>query len=149
MNDMININIEGLDDRTKVCINNDPNKVIELNLGDMNVLTRYKNSEVKIQNIANSFSTMNNNVADEDVINNTAKLVSDLDTQLREIVNYIFDYDVCTVLAGNGSMVDICNGELRFVKILNALLVLYGKNLTDTTSKVAPDVEQAVSKYID
>ena len=73
--------------------------------------------------------------------------LSTIDNGMREQINYIFDSDVCSVCADNGSMYDLINGEFRYEVIITALSKLYEDNIAKESKKVQARIKKHTAKY--
>ena len=71
---------------------------------------------------------------DEKDILKLADSLKDIDTKIRDIVDYIFDSNVSEICAPYGSMYDVVNGKCRFECIIESLSTLYENNIIEEIS---------------
>ena len=90
--------------KKRFTIDNDENRILELDTSDLNIVKRInefypklKQLEEKIQNIPDF---------NEDQIVDVAEFLDDIDKEMRIAVDTIFDSNVCEVCVPSGSMVD-------------------------------------------
>jgi hypothetical protein len=74
-------------------------------------------------------------------------ILKQLDNQMREKVDYIFDAPVSSVLAPEGSMYDPIDGNFRYEIILDKIASLYGDTLNKEFAKMKKRVASKTSQY--
>lgn len=137
-------------------INGDNNKILELNVSDLNILTRLSEAYPKLTKLAADAADKLDQIviADESTIfdDGSAEKISnalkEIDTDMRTAIDYIFDSNVSEICAGDGSMYDPFGGQFRFEHIIDVLSGLYEQNLTTEMRKMTKRVEKHTSKYI-
>ena len=151
MSEIINLQVES--PKQTIQLNGNPEKVIELDLGDSNIITRLSEGADKIENLVKERQNLhellaNGNDSDESNISyykNLASKFKELENSMREIINEIFEYDVCTPFLGTSSVFSIKNGEFAFEKIINSLMELY----EDSIRKESNNLKQRLAKHTD
>lgn len=136
-------------------IDGDDSRILELNTSDLNILARLKDAYPKLIAIAdNAFKDLPQVDTSEEVdfINSTetAELIDSLkkaDSEMRELVDYIFDSNVSEVCAPSGSMYDPINGQFRFEHIITVLAQLYETDVEKEMNAVAARVKKHTAKY--
>lgn len=136
-------------------VDSDDNRILELNTSDLNILARLKEAYPKLIAIAdNAFKDLPQVDTSEEVdfINSaeTAELIDSLkkaDSEMRELVDYIFDSNVSEVCAPSGSMYDPINGQFRFEHIINVLAALYETDVEKEMGAIAARVKKHTGKY--
>lgn len=135
-------------------INGDRDKILELNISDMNIIPRLEESYPKLSKLVEEASdkilAQTENSDDEDAeveLAPIADTLREIDTEMRKWVDYIFDAEVSKVCAENGSMYDPFNGRFRFEHIIDAISALYENNLKTEFDKVSNRVKKHTSKY--
>lgn len=132
-------------------INGDNTKIIELNPSDMNIITRLNEVYGKLQGLEKDFKELASiNIKDENDDEGFAELsdkIKSVDQKMREYVDYLFDYPVSDVCAGNGSMYDPINGKLRYEHIIEVLAGLYENNINSEIKKVQSRMKKHTGKY--
>lgn len=152
MSNIIDININGAS-RQKIRINGDDNKILELNTADLNVLKRARDSYPKLQDLAKIASELDTVTHDSDNYFEDAGAsefitkISEIDTEMKSIVDFIFDSNVSEICAGNASMCDIIDGHARFEIIIASLLPLYENRIETETANMRKVSESYTSKY--
>lgn len=131
-------------------INGDNNLVLELNTSDMNTIVRLRDDYPKLMKLANRVLTLKDKIegeTEQDELTRMANTIESIDTEMRELVNHIFDSKVCQVCAVDGSMYDLFNGKFRFEHIIEKLSDLYGNNMKDEFKAVNARVKKHTAKY--
>lgn len=154
----VDLNISAIR-KKRVRINGDDNKIIELNISDINIMNRlevaYDKLNKMLDEVYKEAKTPEDpdNLSDEET-EEMQKTLSEIDMRMREQVDYIFDYPVSEKCVDGGSMWDPIEGEFRYEHVISALLSLYENNLSSEFSKMKSRVDnklqdhkKAVSKY--
>lgn len=139
--------------KKRIAINGDENNILELNTSDLNITSRLSEAYPKLMKLSASLTEFQNSVSNKDEptdddIHNIASEWKRVDNEMRDLVDYIFDADVCAHCATSGSMYDPINGKLRFEWIIDILSDLYEKELKSEFSKTAKRVEKHTGKYV-
>lgn len=146
MSKVIDLNVKG-GSRTQIRINGDDSKIIELNLNDINILTRLNTSVKDLEGLKTDGITKSLDNSDRESVDRLSDELLTIDAEIRNIVNNIFDFDVCTPIAGNASMLDLIDGQCRFEVIIKSLSDLY-KDTFEKAAQVAKEkVNNRVKKY--
>lgn len=153
MANVLNLNIPELL-RTRITINGDENKFIELNLSDITIVKRLEESYEKLNDLALDASKAGINLdSDEEITDEQAQelaniLLNETDKKMRDLVDYVFDYPVSDVVLSEGSMFDPVNGNFKFEIIIESLFGLYEKNLAKEAAKIRKNVHKHTDKYL-
>lgn len=149
MSDIIDIKINGLG-KKRIRINGDDNKIILLNTNDNNIVIRYNEIHPKLEELENDFKELTAiDLKEDDIdgLNAYAIKAKDIDTKMRESLDFIFNSEVAEICSDGGSMYDILDGgTMRWEAILTGLIGLY----TDTINKNAEQAKKLkdlTSKY--
>jgi predicted ATPase len=135
-------------ERQRFSINNDPNRVIWLNLSDMNIAVRLETYYPQILEVLDTVQKNLSDVPDTDEgLSKLATALTDSDQKLRELIDKLFDAEVSKVCAPEGTMYDLYDGEFRFQHILAALIPLYTTNLDSEMEKMRKKTDKYVKKY--
>ena len=144
----INLNIS---DKTRYTINNNPDKYIELNPGDMGITARLSAVIPKLNKLIEEYDKLalnaDSETATDDDMLSFNEAYNNIDLQLREAVNYLFDYDICSVCASGGSMMDLYDGEFRFSVIINTLIQMYEDTISEEMEKMSKKINKHTAKY--
>lgn len=124
-------------------IDKDDNRIIELNTSDMSILSRLQESYPKLDELSNKAMTLSN----DDTLEATVEVLNDIDKEMRQILNFIFDSDIADVCAPDGSMFDMFNGEFRFEHIVSVLVGLYEENIDKEYKLMAKNIRKHTDKY--
>lgn len=134
--------------KKRIRINQDDDRVLELNTSDMNIIVRLKEALPKLRELAvNAANFSETNTETEEGLNALAEKLKETDDNMRELVDYIFDSNVSELCAGDGSMYDPFNGKFRFEYILEALTGLYESNINAEYSKMSKRLASHTDKY--
>ena len=138
--DIIDIEIAPIK-RKKFRLNGDNNKVIALNISDLNIATRLEKGWKELQNIAEKVANVN---VDEE---NFTDVLQEYNQEMKDQIDYIFDSEVADKAADGGTMYDPYNGVLRYEHILDTLLKLYETNITKEFNAMKRRVTKHTEKY--
>jgi hypothetical protein len=141
--------------RTNIWINGDCTKVIRLNLTDMNIMTRAKDAQAKLEELqaeANKMASVDipksiDTEEDEEKIDKAIEVFRVIDEKMRDLVDGIFDYPVCDVCCDGGSMYDPINGQYRYEYIIDKLMALYGDSWEKESKKHKAQMRKHTAKY--
>lgn len=146
---VIDIDLSAIE-KKRFRINEDSNRILELNVSDMSVLTRLEDATPKLNALLSKLDGANESMTDEDGELDTSKLAKEfkeIDNQMREIVDFIFDANVSEVCAPDGSMYDPFNGKFRFEHIIETLIGLYNSNIASEFKKMELRTSKHTAKY--
>ena len=142
--------------RTKIWVNGDATKVLELNLTDMNIVPRFAEVYPKLLALQEEIkATISegrpeelDDLADISVFASQFKII---DKKMRDYVDYIFDGKVCDVCCDGGSMYDpVANGWWRFEYIIDKIGNLYhvqlGKEMKANEQRMKLHTERYTGK---
>ena len=124
-------------------IDGDDTRIIELNTSDMSILSRLQESYPRLDELGTKAMSMSS----DDTLETTAALLTEIDKEMRDILNFIFDSDIADVCAPDGSMFDMFNGQFRFEHILSKLVGLYEKNIDNEYKLMAKNIAKHTEKY--
>lgn len=138
---VVDINLDMVQ-RTRFRINGDSDSIIELNLSDMNIGSRLEEGFNKLEDAMHRIAEL----PDED--EKLTQELKEIDGQMREYIDFIFDYPVSAVCAKYGTMYDLYNGMFRYEHILNGLTKLYTDNLNTEFNKLRKRIQKHTDKYV-
>lgn len=151
-NDVQDINLSVLQ-KKKFRIDGDDNRILELDVSDMNIVVRLRNAYPKLEELTKKISEMDSDDSanDEDALDESIKKlgnsVEEIDNATRDLLDYIFDSNVSEICAPSGSMYDMINGEFRYEHILNVLTNLYEQNIDKEYKKMKNRIKKHTDKY--
>ena len=88
-----------------------------------------------------------NKAEDENGIHDMSKGFYELDKEIKEKLNYLFDADVCTPVVGNGAIIRAVDGQPLFTVIISNLLPLYEKEIENENKKAQARIAKHTAKY--
>ena len=138
---IIDVNIAGAK-KTRIRINGRNDSVIELNLSDMRIAERLEIGYKKLQEMVKRISETDTDAE------NVSSVFKEIDNEMKDIVDYIFDSNVSEVCCAGGTMFDISGGVYRFENILEALTKLYSDNLAMEYRAIKRRVKNSTDKYM-
>lgn len=136
--------------RKRIRIDGDDNRIVELNTSDMSIISRLSSGYPRLEKLSANFDKVIE-INDEDGVEGLTDLgnvIADVDSEMRQIIDFIFDSNVSEVCAPHGSMYDIIDGKYRFEYILEALLGLYEENINLEYEKMANRINKHTDKYV-
>ena len=116
----------------------DYNRMLELNVSDLNVFARLKNGYPKLQTLFQEARQKIEEIPDngEGQLDALADTLTYIDQEMRSLIDEIFDADVSRVVAPSGNMFDPVGGQYRFEKVLDIVTKLYTNGLNAEFNKV-------------
>lgn len=147
-NDVIDISLSSIR-KKRFRIDGDDSRILELDTSDLGILSRLQETYPKLQKLnekaVEDWSKADK--ADEQDYSATVTLLTDIDTEMRKLIDYIFDSNVSEVCVPTGTMYDPINGQFRFEYIISCLSTLYETNISAETKKLSERVQKYTSKY--
>ena len=135
--------------KKKFRIDKDNDRILELNTSDVTIVSRMEESYSRLQNLAKNAAEILSKVEDEDDEETTlGKGIREVDKEMRELIDFIFDSNVSEICAPSGSMYDPFEGTYRYEHIISTLLNLYSDNIKSETDKIKKNVSKHTEKYI-
>ena len=123
-------------------IDGDDNRIIELNTSDMTIIERLNEVYPKLESLSAKTSELSS-----DDIEGGIKALKEVDNEMRELLDYVFDSPISSVCAPDGSMYDLFNGEFRFEHIITVLLNLYEDNISKEFNNMEKRINKHTAKY--
>ena len=124
-------------------IDKDDSRIIELNTSDLNILSRLQECYPKLD----SLGTKAMSISSDNEMDDTVAKLKEIDAEMRDLVNFVFDSDIADVCAPDGSMFDMFNGEFRFEHIISTLISLYEKNIDKEYKLMTKKIQKHTEKY--
>lgn len=143
--------------RKKFRIDGDNSRIIELNTSDMGIVQRMTEIYPKLKDLqARASKTMDGiEVSDDDDIEDSMRTavtmserLNSIDTEMRILVDELFNADVSSKTAPDGSMYDPFNGMFRFEHIISTLAELYQSNFKKEFQTLSAQVSKHTDKYV-
>ena len=153
-NDVIDISLSTIR-KKRFRIDGDNTRILELNTSDLNILGRLKEAYPKLlnltENAVKNWPSMEEdveNVFESEKTTQVINILEEIDTEMRKLMDYIFDSNVSEICAPYGSMYDPINGGFRFEHIIETLSPLYETDLVGETNKISTRLQKHTSKYV-
>ena len=122
-------------------LNGDENNTIKIDISDIGLIKRLRKAMEEIDEYQKQFEGKEE--ADEN-------LVSELDEKAREIINKVFDSDVCTKAFGSKNCMSAAsNGLPNIVNFLNAFIPVIQNDFKSEIEKEQKNLEEKTAKYIE
>lgn len=136
-------------DRQRFSINNDPNRVVWLNTSDIGIAKRFKDCNTRLfeelDRVQNALAQETKD--DEEALDVLIDTLESADKEMRKIVDELFDADVSSQCAPDGTMYDLFNGQFRFQIIIESLTKLYTTNLDNEITALQKKADKYTKKY--
>lgn len=139
-------------ERKRFRINGDNSKILLLNTSDLRVGARMQEAYEKLNNLMDDVVNRLGEVPDEageaseEQTADVFKALDEIDKEMREQVDYVFDSNVSEICASDGSMWDPLDGAFRYEHIMEAISGLYENNLSQEFAKMKGRVEDRSAK---
>ena len=148
--DVVDVDL-GFVEKRKFRICGDYNRMLELNVSDLNIASRLKTGYPKLKELLGEaqkkIAEIPDDLEDEELLGKIADALADIDKEMRKVIDYIFDTNASEVCAPSGNMYDPVNGQFRFERIIEKLSALYTNGLDEEFRKIKNRVEEKTSKY--
>lgn len=131
-------------------IDEDDNRIIELNTSDLGVITRLEELYPKLQELDEEVANITADTDDEDVdgmVKSMGPKLKNIDRHMRDIIDEIFDGEVADKCAPFGNMFDPIEGMTRYEHVITTLVSLYEKKLSSEATKIKNKMNAHTSKY--
>lgn len=152
--DVIDLNLPDLQSK-RFRIDGDDNRILVLNTSDLNILSRLKEVYPKLVSLTkDAVDRLPMDAEEEDftvdgeAVATVVDVLTDIDTKMRELIDYLFNSNVSEMCAPNGSMYDPVNGKFRYEHIIDTLSKLYTDDITGGMNKITARVKRHTDKYV-
>lgn len=131
----------------------DNNRILELNVSDMGILSRISEAYPKLHSLQEKASKVTEGIDmdAEETIDNMKEVsarLTEIDKEMRELIDYMFNANVSEVVAPDGSMYDPFEGSFRFEYIIALLTKQYENNLSSEFSKMEKQLNKHTKQYM-
>lgn len=130
---------------TEIHVDNDPTRVIRLDLSDSGVFTRLRAAQPRLDAIGARFAVMKENgthTADD-----YADAVIEVEQQLKNIIDEIFNANVCEPACGGASLFTLDDGLYLFERIIDVLGGLYAEQMVAEQKAHEKRIKKHTAKY--
>lgn len=155
-NDFVDINLSEIQSK-RFRIDGDDNRILVLNTSDLSILSRLKEAYPKLVSLTNDavkklpddLPELNNDesILESEAVNDLISVLKEIDSNMREQMDYIFNSNVSEICAPDGSMYDPINGKFRYEHIIDKLSGLYSKDISTGMNKISARVKKHTDKY--
>lgn len=153
VNDVIDLDLS-VTKKKKFRFDKDDSRILELNVSDMGIISRISEAYPKLQaqqekasKIMEGISVDEDSTEISDGIKTMSERLKDIDKEMRELIDYMFNANVSEVVAPDGSMYDPFEGRFRFEHIITLLMKQYEDNLQTEFSKMEKQLNKHTAKY--
>lgn len=140
--DVVDLDLSAIQ-KKRIRINGDNTKMLELNISDMNIISRISEAYPKLDAIQDKVMKYAKSDASSEDLSANADALKEFDKEMRDLVDFIFNANVSEVCADDGSMYDPMGGMFRYEYIVERLMNLYSANL----NKEFMQMKARVNKY--
>lgn len=141
----------GFVEKRKFRIGGDYNRILELNVSDMNIYSRFTKAYPQLQELSDDatkkVSSISVETDDDEALKQVSDILEEIDNKMRDLVDYIFDTNASEVCAPSGNMFDPVNGSFRFEHIISTLSKLYLTGFEDEVEKFKKKTAKYTNKY--
>ena len=135
-------------DRQRFSINNDPDRVVWLNLSDVGIAARFQEYNPKFFEILEKIEKVSKETSDDEQgVDELISTLKQADIEMRELMDKLFDAEVSKACAPDGTMYDLFDGKFRFQIIIEALAQLYNDNLDTELNALKKKADKSTKKY--
>lgn len=140
----------GFVEKKKFRIAGDFSRMIELNVSDLNIFSRYKTTAPKLEALLHNAQEKMAEVSSDDEgvdLDKIADALDDIDKEMRDLIDYLFDSPVSQACVPSGNMFDPVDGDYRFNRIINKLADLYTTGLAEQIKEFDNKTSKHTKKY--
>ena len=141
---MANLNLNLDDGRKKIYINKEKygeDRVIYLNLSDINIFTRADEAKKNIDKFLNDSLKASNSV-DENI-----EMLKKTDKYIRDQVNYVFDYNVSDAVFGKTFAAADVGGKIYIEAFFQAIMPMIEDKMKQYEEKTKKNISKYTDKY--
>lgn len=126
-----NLNL-GINTKKRFTIDGDENKILEIDVQDMSIMSRIKPAMKKINGVKSHWEELQkidpDNISDEEM-DELQSALEESEKEMREGIDFLFNTNVCEVCLGNTSAFTPIDGKLKYEIIITTLSGLYEKTI--------------------
>lgn len=127
----------------------DTERYLELNTSDLSTVTRLQEAYPQLQALdekVHGIATKEYG-SEEEQMQGLGVDLKEVDTEMRKLVDYIFDTNASEMCAPFGSMYDPFDGHMRWEIIVENLVSLYDSKLSNEMGKIKARTKLHTQKY--
>ena len=133
--------------KEQIRINGDDSKIIELDISDLGVLNRLRESYPRLQELGVKGFESDNEDLDDKTLGEFMSALDNINAEMCDILNYIFDSDIAETCSLGKPLYNMVAGKFIFEVIMDALFGLYSDNIKDEFGKMSERMNAHTSKY--
>lgn len=142
--------------KKKFRFDKDDSRIVEVNTSDMNLMERVNVAYPKLQTLQEKAAkitdglSINGESNEVDAIADMATMADrlhEVDTEMRNLIDYMFDAPVSTAAAPDGSMYDPFGGSFRYEHIIAIMMKQYEDNLQSEFKQMEKQLKKHTDKY--
>lgn len=130
---------------TEIHVDNDPNRVIKLDLSDNGVFTRLRAAQPRLEALGAAFAERNS--AGTFVADAYADAIIEVESQLKAIIDEVFNANVCGPACGGASLFTLDDGMYLFERIIDVLGDLYAEQMKVEQEAHKKRIAKHTAKY--
>ena len=151
-NDVIDLDLS-ITKKKKFRFNNDDTRIVEINTSDMNITQRVSIAYPKLEALQEKAAKLTEGLSTEETddafsdLSTMAERLAEVDKEMRELLDYIFNAPVSAAAAPDGSMYDPFDGSFRYEHIIAVMIKQYEDNLQSEFGKMEKQLKKHTDKY--
>ena len=149
--DVIDVNLNDEIPKKRFRIDGDNDKILELDTSDLGIGERLKKIYPKLAKLVADAINVNydtDNDMPETDINKVADTLSNIDMEMRKLLDELFDANVSEVCYVDKHMYSPYNGKFLYEILIEKLSKLYENNLTEEFNKMEDRMKKHTQKYV-
>lgn len=154
MENVIDLDLSAIK-KKRIRINGDNNAILELNTSDAGILARLEDAEKRMNSVLDKMMSLqdkteaieNEEDVTEEARQDLSKTITELDNEMRDTIDYVFDANVSEVCVPSGTMFDPIEGMFRYEHIIDKLIELYEQNIKAESRKMQARISKHTKKY--
>lgn len=147
--DVIDIDLTPIK-RKKFRLNGDNRLIIELNISDMGIVSRISEATPRLNKLQEKAIAIGQNAAKEDdtdkALKSFAKDLAEINQEMCELIDFIFDGDVSSKCTDGGTMYDLLEGQFRYDYVIEKFMNMYADNIKLEYKKLRDKINKYAKK---
>ena len=128
-------------EKKRIRFDGDNNRVVYLNTSDLTIIPRLEEVMPRLKKLAVDA------IDESEKGINESEILTKIDSQMRDLIDYVFDEGASFAAAPKGSMFDLFNGEFRFEHVIDVLTKLYENNMNEEYKRLKLRIDKFTNKY--
>ena len=129
-------------------INGDDSKIIELDISDLGVLNRLRESYPRLQDLGmKGFESESDEDSDTKTLGEYMDALDNINAEMCDILNYIFDSDIAKTCSFGKPLYNMVAGKFIFEIIMDTLFGLYSDSIKAEFGEMSTRMKSHTSKY--